>query len=120
MSRIISLVVGLVSISMMVHSSVVMYDVNLVPEHCLKAKAIDSNYTPGGEMINIGGLDVYEAPTKHPDRLLIAVYDIFGHANPNMKQVSDRIAEESGNFTVILPDFYRGESWDPENFPPAE
>jgi len=114
------LIIGLAvaSIALLANSSVVMYDANLVPEHCLKGKAIESNYTPGGEVINIGGLSVYEAPTKNPRRALIGIYDIFGFANPNMKQVSDKIAMESGNFTVILPDIFRGQSWDPEDFPP--
>jgi hypothetical protein len=120
MIRIIEVGLFIASISFFVNCKVVMYDVDLVPEHCLKGKAIDSNYTPGGEMIQIGGLNVYEAPTKNPDRVLIAVYDIFGLANDNMKQVSDKIAEESGNFTVALPDFYRGQAWNASDFPPAK
>lgn len=44
--------------------------------------------------------------------MLIAVYDVFGFAYPNMKQVVDQIAVQSGGFLVTLPDFFRGDGWD--------
>jgi hypothetical protein len=68
-------------------------------------------------------LPVYEAPLANANgtkRMLIGVYDIFGHANPNLKQVTDEFSLQHGGFRAILPDFFRGDSWDPANFPPEE
>ncbi len=52
----------------------------------------------------------YEAPDNvNKNRMLIAVYDIFGFTNENLMQVTDQIAVQSGGFRAILPDFFRGE-----------
>jgi dienelactone hydrolase len=93
-----------------------MYDVSVVPEHCLKGKAIEANYTPRGGEYEIGNLTVYESQNRAAKRVLIAVYDIFG-LSTNMKQVVDTIAELH-DFRVVLPDFFRGNVWDENNFPP--
>jgi len=103
-----------------VNCGVVMYDVSIVPEECTKQKAIDSNYTPAGDIFLLGDLPIYEAPNKNATRLVINVYDIFGFANDNLKQVSDKFSVENGGFRTVEPDFYRGQSWDPANFPPSE
>lgn len=44
--------------------------------------------------------------------MLIAVHDLFGFSNNNMKQVTDHMAVQAGGFRVALPDFYRGDHWD--------
>lgn len=44
--------------------------------------------------------------------MLIGVYDIFGFANSNMKQVTDHMALQAGGFRAVLPDFFRGDHWD--------
>lgn len=67
-------------------------------------------------MINIGNLSVYEyeAPDNaNKKRLLIGVHDIYGLAYPNLKQVTDQMAVQSGGFIAVLPDFFRGEAYDP-------
>jgi len=117
-------VITIASLAVFAQCGVIMYDTKLVPEECLKNRAIDGNYTPQGELVMIGDLPVYQAPEpSSPDslkRMLIGVYDIFGHANPNMKQVTDEMSRQRGGFRAILPDFYRGDSWDPANFPPED
>lgn len=76
-------------------------------------KAVDGDYIPRGRVINIGNLPVYEAADNvDKRRMLIGVYDIFGFSNPNMKQVTDHLALQAGGFRAVLPDFFRGESWD--------
>jgi len=95
----------------------VMYDVSVVPEHCLTGKPIHSNYTPKGSEREIGNLTVYESDNRSSKRLLIAVYDIFGFSD-NMKEVVDTIADLYG-FRVVMPDFFRGFWWDEANFPPS-
>lgn len=47
--------------------------------------------------------------------MLVGVYDIYGFAYENLKQVMDQMAEQGGGFRVILPDFYRGESANPDH-----
>jgi len=89
------------------------YNLTLVPEVCLKNKAITGDYTPLGRIINIGNLPVYEyeAPENvNEQRMLIAVYDIFGFGSENLKHVTDQLAIQSGGFRAVLPDFFRGES----------
>jgi len=101
-----------------VHSAGLMYDASVVPDNCLKGKAIQSNYTPRGSEYVIGNLTVYESDNRSAKRLLIGVYDIFGFANDNMKEVVDTIAQLY-DFRVVLPDFFRGTYWDESDFPPA-
>lgn len=111
----------LVSVIYLCHSANldrVMYDVSVVPTHCLQGKPIVANYTPRGSEYELGNLTVYESQNRAAKRLLIAVYDIFG-LSTNMKQVVDTIAELY-DFRVVMPDFFRGTAWDENNFPPAK
>lgn len=45
--------------------------------------------------------------------MLIGVYDIYGFAYENLKQVLDDMASQNGGFRAILPDFFRGDSTNP-------
>jgi len=98
----------------------VTYDASHMPPHRISLTRVDSNYTPEGTtfILPSRNLTIYESPASNPQRVLIAVHDIFAFSNDNVKQVSDRIAEQNGNFTVVLPDFFRGDSWDKNNYPP--
>lgn len=90
----------------------VIYDPNLLPHGCAENKAVDSDYIPRGRVVNIGDLPVYESPDNVDNRrMLIGVYDIFGFANYNMKQVTDQMGLQAGGFRAILPDFFRGDYW---------
>jgi len=117
----ISIIVAILTISL-ISSAHVVYDVNAThfPQH-VRINDIQANYTPEGHEFNLESrnITIYETTTvKNPERVLIGVYDIFGFSSDNVKQVSDRISEQNGNFTVVLPDFYRGESWDRNNTRP--
>jgi len=84
---------------------------------CLTNRAIAADYEPLGETIQIGNITVYqyEPPgIENRNRMLIGVYDIYGFVYPNIKQVVDKMANESGGFRAILPDFYRNDSWNPD------
>lgn len=80
----------------------------------MQNRGVDADYIPRGRVINIGNLPVYEAPDNvNRRRLLIGVYDIFGLSQPNMQQITDLMALQAGGFKAVLPDFFRGQSWDP-------
>jgi len=88
--------------------------------------SVVGDYVPRGQVINIGNLPVYEVPDNvNSGRMLIHIHDIFGFSSPNLRQVADLMALQQGGFRVVLPDFFRGESWDrnipvdPNNTPPA-
>jgi len=108
----------LFSIIYITHSARIMYDVSIVPEHCLNGKGIEANYTPRGGDYEIGNLTVYESQNRAAKRVLILVYDIFGMST-NIKQVGDSIAELY-DFRVVIPDFFRGLYWNLKNFPPQK
>lgn len=117
-SRLLQGFIILLSVFYASQSAKLMYDISIVPEHCMTAKAIEANYTPKGTEYEIGNLTVYEAQNRTAKRVLIAVYDIFG-LSTNMKQVVDQVSELY-DFRVVMPDFFRGIYWDETNFPPEE
>lgn len=66
--------------------------------------------------MSIGNLPVYEyEPVENLSRMLVGVYDIFGLENDNLKQVIDQMAAQSDGFRVVLPDFFRGQSANPDH-----
>jgi len=77
-----------------------------------------NNYTATGNTFVLNNMTVYETINKTYKRVLIAAHDIFGLSN-NTKQVIDKLADGFG-FKIILPDFYRGHEWPPENWPPSD
>lgn len=99
----------------------------MVPHECIKVnikwnfvgtifdvvlwnRAIAANYTPLGQIVQIGNLPVYEyeAPNnQNKNRMLVGVYDIYGFAYENLKQVIDEMAVQSGGFRAILPKVYK-------------
>jgi len=105
-------------IALSTSSSDVVYDVKIVPEHCLNAEPIESNYTATGTTYLLNNMTVYETVNKTNKRVLIAVYDIFGLHN-NTKQVVDKLADGFG-FKIAMPDYFRGPAWDEDNFPPSD
>lgn len=57
----------------------------------------------------------YDPPDNvNKNRMLVAVYDIYGFTYSNLMQVTDQMALQSGGFRAILPDFFRGEVNSPE------
>lgn len=85
-------------------------------EHCCAAGApVSSTYTPRGTREKVGDMDVYV--TGSGAAAIVAVYDIFGFAYPQVFQVADRLAAAVGA-TVAVPDTFRGQPWSLEKFPP--
>ena len=76
-----------------------------------------SNYTEKGKRSKLGDLPIYEVGTGK--KAIIFIYDIFGwnEINKNVFTFADDLAGR-GAFTVIMPDFYRGEAWPVTQFPP--
>lgn len=46
--------------------------------------------------------------------MLVGVYDVYGFAYDNIKQLIDEMAIQKSGFRAVLPDFYRGESSNPD------
>jgi len=111
-------VVAIAAVIALSTSSKLVYDVSKVPENCLNARPIESNYTATGSEFMLNNMTVYETANKTQKRVLIAAYDIFGLHN-NTKQVIDKLADGFG-FKIVIPDFFRGPAWDENDFPPAD
>jgi len=47
---------------------------------------------------------------------VVVIYDIFGFTSGRTRYFCDWLAKNS-KYTVILPDFFRGEGWDPKKIP---
>jgi dienelactone hydrolase len=76
------------------------------------------DYIPHGGDFQLKNLSIYETADSTPKRLLIAVYDIFGDT-ANTRLFADLLGETYG-FRVVVPDFYRGEPWDHNKWPPDQ
>eukprot|EP00484_Ammonia_sp_Unknown_P004496 CAMPEP_0197057594 /NCGR_PEP_ID=MMETSP1384-20130603/98776_1 /TAXON_ID=29189 /ORGANISM="Ammonia sp." /LENGTH=250 /DNA_ID=CAMNT_0042492077 /DNA_START=37 /DNA_END=789 /DNA_ORIENTATION=- len=76
-----------------------------------------SNYKPKGKFSKLQDLPIYEVGTAK--KVIIFIYDIFGwnEVSKNVFEFADDLAG-SGPFSVIMPDFYRGEPWSVTEFPP--
>jgi dienelactone hydrolase len=67
--------------------------------------------SPSGFETVLGGIPAYVSsgePSK--SRVILYLHDIFGWKLPNARILADMLAEKSG-MRVIVPDFYRGETW---------
>eukprot|EP01084_Bolivina_argentea_P280048 478848_1 len=76
-----------------------------------------STYKPKGKISKLGDLPIYEV--GNGKKAIISLYDIFGwnEVSKNVFALADELAER-GNFTIIMPDPYRGEPWPVGQFPP--
>jgi len=89
-----------------------------------EVKPAVNNYKGFGKDEKIDGLyDMYVSTTAEessaPTKAIILVYDIFG-LTPNAKQLVDQLAVGCGkDYVVCVPDFMRGQAWDPSNVPPT-
>ena len=95
----------------------------MASEPCCKAgRPVDAPYEGQGSILTLGDMPIYVAePEMGSDKAIVLIYDIFGFGEPptngNVRRVADQLASEGG-FLVVMPDFYRGNPWPMENFPP--
>ncbi|GAA5811937.1 hypothetical protein MFLAVUS_005384 [Mucor flavus] len=80
---------------------------------CCSLPPVQSDYTPQGEIINLGDLPVYVVGPKDATKAIFVFYDIYGF-HVNTKQFCDILAKNCG-WRVVLPDFFRG-----DYYPPSE
>ena len=66
----------------------------------------NSDYEERGEVVDLGGLDIYVVGNGR--KCIIWNYDIFGFDSGRSRQLCDIFAAEG--FTVIMPDYFRGTS----------
>ena len=76
-----------------------------------------ASYKPKGKFLQLGDLPFYQIGSGK--KVIILLYDIFGwnEVNKNVFAFADDLAG-FGAFTVVMPDFYRGEPWPLSEFPP--
>lgn len=91
------------------------------PQCCAAGQVVPNKYDAKGETKTFGDLEVYIArpsADKDKNKAIIFAYDIFGWntINRNVFRVADIWAE--AGYLVVMPDFYRGNPWDLNNFPP--
>ncbi|KAI8141602.1 dienelactone hydrolase family-domain-containing protein [Fennellomyces sp. T-0311] len=85
---------------------------------CCSTPAVTSNYEPVGKIETLSGggditdLPVYVVGPSDAKKAVVVIYDIFGFHN-NTKQFCDVLAKVGG-YKVIMPDFFRGDSWNEE------
>mmetsp|Transcript_3509 Transcript_3509/g.6137 ORF Transcript_3509/g.6137 Transcript_3509/m.6137 type:complete len:252 (-) Transcript_3509:75-830(-) len=88
-------------------------------EECKNAGAPKpSTYSPKGKFLKLGDLSVYQIGSGK--KVVILIYDIFGwnDVNKNVFEFADDLSG-LGACTVLMPDFYRGEAWPIDQFPPS-
>ncbi|KDQ20452.1 hypothetical protein BOTBODRAFT_61596 [Botryobasidium botryosum FD-172 SS1] len=86
---------------------------------CTRAPVIETGYTNKGAIGPFAGLENTTAYTVGPDNaktVIVLVYDAFGYGS-QVQQGADIISSNLGA-KVIMPDFFRGEQQDVNNYPP--
>ncbi|KAJ3409876.1 hypothetical protein HDV05_004176 [Chytridiales sp. JEL 0842] len=84
---------------------------------CCTLAPVRADYTPKGETVKIGDLDVYLTGSKGAKNSIIINYDIFG-MHINVQQVADILSTHG--FRVAMPDLFRGNPYPLANFPPKD
>jgi len=95
-----------------------------MPESCVNAPPVQSNYTPKGRTFTLSDSEIpdillYETGNLTSSKIAIAAYDIFGFSENQTKQVADIIAAEL-NIRVVMPDFFRGSAFSKANPMPTQ
>jgi dienelactone hydrolase len=67
--------------------------------------------SPSGSETLLGGIPAYVSSAEPNNTgVILYIHDIFGWKLPNARILADMLAEKSG-MRVVVPDFYRGETW---------
>mmetsp|Transcript_20637 Transcript_20637/g.23356 ORF Transcript_20637/g.23356 Transcript_20637/m.23356 type:complete len:255 (-) Transcript_20637:71-835(-) len=72
--------------------------------------ALASDYQAKGAESILGDLPIYTI--GEGKSAVIVSYDVYGFNGGRVRLICDQLAEQG--YYVILPDFYRGDAWDPE------
>ncbi|KTW29453.1 uncharacterized protein T551_02069 [Pneumocystis jirovecii RU7] len=83
---------------------------------CCSLLPVVSDYTPKGYMTKISNIDAYVIG-DNKERTLICIYDIFGYW-PQTKQCADLLSAGLGDARIVMPDFFLGNPFPLESFPP--
>ncbi|KAK4690387.1 hypothetical protein P7C71_g6389, partial [Lecanoromycetidae sp. Uapishka_2] len=95
---------------------------NSLPEQCCTLPPTKTAYTPLGRTTTIivrgKSFPLYTTGPQESKHILVGIYDICGlHANT--LRGADYLAAKTG-YSIIIPDFFAGDGWDPNNIPPKE
>ncbi|GMH08386.1 hypothetical protein Nepgr_010226 [Nepenthes gracilis] len=66
-----------------------------------------------GHVEEIGGLKTYVSGSTDSKLAVLLVSDIFGYEAPKLRKLADKVA--AVGFYVVVPDFFKGEPYVPEN-----
>jgi len=69
----------------------------------------NGDYNETGEVVNLGDLPLYLA--QNGTRCIVWNYDVFGFDSGRSRQLCDYFSSQG--FTVMMPDYYRGDLWVP-------
>jgi len=84
---------------------------------CTKGTPIRGDYCGKGVVKQVGDFRVYEVGSG--SKTVLVAYDIFGIDVNTTRHFCDRVAEGS-DCRVLMPDYFRGNPFPTENFPPAD
>jgi len=85
---------------------------------CTLPAVVESGYEPKGSIVSYGGFDkTYVVDSPDAKSAIIIVYDIFGISS-QIQQGAD-ILSKTLNAKVVVPDFFRGNERDVNNWPPT-
>ena len=85
---------------------------------CEAGKPKPSKYNPKGKVVYLGDLPLYQVGAGK--KAIILCYDIFGwnETSKNVYTIADDLAGLPG-YTVVMPEFFRGDPWPLAHFPPT-
>ncbi|KAK8457856.1 hypothetical protein SEVIR_3G257300v4 [Setaria viridis] len=83
---------------------------------CENPPALDPAGGAGKVVDSFGGLKAYVAGAEDSKAAVVLIADVFGFEAPNLRKIADKVAL-SGYF-VVVPDFFHGDAYIPENEKP--
>ncbi|KAJ9171927.1 hypothetical protein P3X46_015224 [Hevea brasiliensis] len=66
-----------------------------------------------GSVTEVGGLKAYVSGPSDSKRAIVLISDVFGFEAPNLRKLADKVA--AAGFYVVVPDFFNGDPYVPEN-----
>ena len=86
---------------------------------CCPGTTAQTEYVSAGQVISLGDMPVYVVGPATAKIGIVMNYDIFGLDLAANRSSADRLAESTG-YVVVMGDYFRGNAWKVENFPPPD
>eukprot|EP00055_Hartaetosiga_balthica_P018687 m.135158 g.135158 ORF g.135158 m.135158 type:complete len:245 (+) comp9854_c0_seq1:43-777(+) len=86
---------------------------------CEAGKPVTMEHTDKGKEIKLGEFDAYVSGSPVDAKApVVILYDIFGLDHPQVREVTDRFAEQG--YYAVMPDIFRKKPWSLDSFPPPD